>query len=363
MPAVQNTYGSIGNSIAGYYSAMLLSHAKPITVIEKYGQVKNLPKNETKVMQFRRPRPFKNATTPLREGVTPQGQQFGYDELTVVMQQYGDWSGLTDQVTDFNKNAVLSDIGMMQGEQIAATREELTWDIVRSGTGVVYGGNFTARASLDKTAVLNAGKQRQVTTALGNSKAKRLTQVLSSSEDYNTYAIEASYIAITHENLDSTIRELGVRMNSNSRSQFTPTSDYGASMKVTSQYEVGSYEKVRYICTPDHGGWFAAGATCPQGTEQETYYWDNDGKGNAAANNRFNVYPIMFLGRDCFACVPLAGNNKVRPYILNPNVARGGDPIAQRGTIGWKMYWACLRTNELWMRRLEVVASATGMNP
>lgn len=354
--AVQNTYGSIGNSVAGYYSAMLLAHAQPITIIEKYGQVKNLPKNETKVMQFRRPRPFKNATVPLREGVTPQGQQFGYDELTVVIQQYGDWSGLTDQVTDFNKNDVLRDIGMMQGEQIAATREELTWNIVKAGTAVYYGGNFTSRDTLDKTALLNGGKQRQVTTALGNSKAQRLTQILASSEDFNTYAIEASYIAITHENMDSTIRELGVRTNSNSRSQFTPTADYGASTRVTSQYEVGSYEKVRYITSPDHGGWDASGAAVATAADEAIYYWDMDG-----AAKKYNVYPVMYFGRDCFACVPLAGNNRVRPYILNPNVARGGDPIAQRGTIGWKMYWACLRTNETWMRRLEVACAASGV--
>ena len=358
--AATNTYGSIGNATAGWYSAGLLAHAMPIIIIEKFGNVRNLPKNETKVMQLRRPRSFSPATTPLREGVSPQGQMFGYDELTVVLQQYGDWTAITDQVTDFNKNDVLKDILMMQGEQIAETRESLTWDIVRAGTAVTYGGRKTARNLLGYNDTLNAALQRQVTTQLGNSKAKRITQVLSSSEDFNTYAIEACYVAVTHENMDSTIRELGVRANSTSRSQFTPVADYGQSMKVTSNYEVGSFEKVRYICSTDHGGWDAAGKTVvAEGTitvDRLKEDWHTSAP-TGSADHKYDVFPIVVFGRDCFSCVPLAGNNRVRPYILNPNVARGGDPIAQRGSAGWKMYWACLRTNELWMRRVEVACS------
>lgn len=54
----------------------------------------------------------------------------------------------------------------------------------------------------------------------------------------------------------------------------------------------------------------------------------------------------------------LAGSNAVTPMVLNPNVPRGGDPLGQRGTVGWKASHAAVILNDAWMHRLEIAIPA-----
>ena len=348
-----NTYGSIGNSTAGWYSRKLLSHAMPVLILERYGLTKPLPRNETKIIQFRRSKAFTPATNPLTEGVTPTGSDFGYDEVTTAVQQFGDWAPITDHVADTSKDMVLRDMSERQGEQIGETRELLMWDIVRAGTNVAYGGVITARASIDKTAIINSAKQRSQVTMLDQMKAKMFTKVLSGSENYDTYAIEPSYIATCHSNLNPSIRDLEGTVRND---HFVPHSKYGQGMNMSSPRELGAFENTRYVTSPDLPPWYGAGATTATGDLPGWYNTDVSG------TKKYDVYPILFLGRDAFGCIALRGVKQgkkvmgvpVRPAVLQPGVPRGGDPIGQRGSIGWSMWFACVVLNDTWLRRLEV---------
>lgn len=342
-----NTFGDIGNATAGWYVRELLSHAVPIVILDKLGAYKPLPKNETKVIEFRRSIAFEPATTPLVEGVTPDGSEFGYNTLSCQIQQYGDWTEITDVVADTSKDPVLEDILERQVEQVAATRERLDWDIVRAGTSVAYGGNMTARNQLNHTSAMTSKMARQATTNLKNNKAKVFTRILDASPNYQTRAVEAAYVAVCHSNLDSTLRDL--RSEVNQRNTFKVVADYG-NVHPISPFELGSFENARYITSPDLPEWKGAGATATGHTDE---FWNTTISGTA----KFDVYPIVFLGRKAFACIPLKGKRSVRPMILNPNVPRGSDPLGQRGTAAWKMWYACMITNDEWMRRAEVTVN------
>ena len=332
-----NTYGDIGNATAGYYSRKLLRHAMPVIILERYGLTKPMPQNNTKIIQFRRSRPFSPATTPLAEGIPPAGSDFGYDTITVQIQQFGDWTSITDVVADTSKDMVLRDMGVRQGEQIGETREALTWDVVRAGSGVAYGGAITARSSVNNTALLTAAKQREIVAYLDEQKGKKFTEVLKGSTNYETFAIEESYVAVGHTDMKPTVRDL---KGANANDTFTPTARYGASMGVTHPREIGNFEETRYVLSPDLEPFRGAGAATPaDGFKGDTNY---------------DVYPMLFLSRDAYGAIALRGKSAVKPMVLNPNVPRGSDPLGQRGTIGWKMWFACVVLNEAWMRRLEV---------
>ena len=346
-----NTYGSIGNATAGWYSRKLLRHAMPVLILERYGTSKTLPRNETKVIEFRRSKAFTPATLPLTEGVTPSGSDFGYDTITAQIQQYGDWAPITDVIADTSKDQVLRDMSERQGEQIGETRELLMWDIVRAGTNVAYGGVILTRVTIDKTAVLNSAKQRSQVTMLDQLKAKKFTAVLKGSENYETFPIEPSYIAVGHSNLNPTIRDL---KGSNTNDTFVPHSRYGQSMSMSSPREIGAFEDTRYVTSPDLPSFAGAGAACSTGDRPG---WYN-------TNNKYDVYSLLFLGRDAFGCIALRGMKEssgkkvsglpVRPAVLQPGTPRGGDPIGQRGSVGWSMYFACVMLNDTWARRLEI---------
>jgi N4-gp56 family major capsid protein len=71
-----------------------------------------------------------------------------------------------------------------------------------------------------------------------------------------------------------------------------------------------------------------------------------------------DVYPIVIVGKESYGLIPLKGAGAVTPKVLNPDTPRGGDPLGQRGSVGWKAYYVCKVLNEGWMARVEVAASA-----
>lgn len=338
MPTGLNTYGDIGNATAGYYSKKLLAHAQPVIVLERYGMTKPMPKNYTKIIEFRRSKPFAPATVPLTEGTPPSGSDFGYDTISVQIQQYGDWSSITDVVADTSKDMVLRDMSVRQGEQIGETREALTWDVVRAGTGVTYANGETARNALDHDSALGAEECRSVVAQLELQKAKKYTMVLNGSPNYETFAIEPSYVAVGHTDMKPILRDL---KGGNINDTFTPVARYGASQSTSHPREVGNFEDTRFVLSPDLHPFRGHGAT-----DAET--------GLKATGGKADVYPMLFLGRDAWGCIALRGASAVKPMVLNANVPRGSDPLGQRGTIGWKFWFACMVLNEAWMRRLEV---------
>ena len=331
-----HTYGDIGNMTAGYYSRQLLKHAVPVLILERFATRKTLPQRETKVIEFRRSKPFTAATTPLVEGKTPESSDFGYDSVSVQIQQYGDYAEITDVIQDTSKDSVLNDMSERQGEQIGETKEKLMWDVLLAGTSVWYGGSVASRAAVTTTSVLDANAQRRIVSGLHKQKAKHIKTVLGGSEDYETYAVEASYCAITHTDALPTIRDL----KANDNSYFVPTSRYGTGMGTTGPHEKGAFEEVRYICSPDHDGFRGAGAAQSGDTHYKT-------------SGKTDVYAALYLGRDSFGAIVLRGKNAVMPMVLNPGVPRAGDPLGQRGSVGWKMWHACVVLNDAWQSRFE----------
>ena len=331
----------------------------PVLILERFGVSKTLPKNETKIIEFRRSKAFTPATRPLTEGKNPTGSDFGYDQVSVAIQQYGDWAPITDVIQDTSKDMVLRDMSERQGEQIGETRELLMWDIVRAGTSVDWGGAKTSRVGVDKTAGLSHSNQRSATVNLDAMKAKMFTKVLAGSEDYDTYAVEPAYVACCHSDLKPTIRDL---KGTNPNDVFVPVAKYGSHMKLVSPRELGSFEDVRYVTSPDLPPFAGAGATTETA---DVPSWRNT---DVSSTKKYDVYPILYLGRDSFGCIVLrgmrdaqgkrVGSIPVRPAVLRPGVPRGGDQLGLTGSVGWSMYFACVILNDTWMRRVEVACPA-----
>ena len=345
-----NTYGSIGNQTAGWYVRKLLRHAMPVLVLERFAQSHEQPMNETDLMEFRRSQPFSPATIPLTEGVPPRSSDFGYDSVSVKLQQFGDWSEITDRIQDTSKDRVLRDIAVRQGEQIGETMERLTWDVVKAGTNAFYPGTVVnaadtafTRSSVAKEHLLTAGNQRRVTTFLESEKAKMFTEVLAGSEDYETYAIEASFVCVTHTDMAPSIRDL---KGANANDTFVPYSRYGAQMRMVSPRELGSFEDVRYVTSPDLPPFAGAG-----GTAAAT-------DGVRLTGTKVDVYPNLYIGRDAYGCVALRGKKAVKPIVMRPDLPSAADPLGQKGHAGWKTYFGCVILNDAWLCRLETACPA-----
>jgi N4-gp56 family major capsid protein len=309
----------------------MLAHAGPVRVLEKFGMARQMPKNKTQTIKWRRPRVFTAANTPLVEGVTPSATQFSYEDVEATLRQYGQVIEITDVIEDTAEDPVLKDATVQAGENIGRTMESLDWGVLRAGTNVFY-ANGTARTDVNVPISLN--KQRAVIRALKAQKAMKITQILDGSVDFSTRPVEAAFVAVHHTNVEQDVRSLA---------GFTPVAEYG-SRKTVSEYELGSVEDVRYVCSPDLPPFESAGGT-PTGVLSTN-------------TTNADVYPVLYIGKEAYGTVALRGMGAVSPTVLRPGVKDKSDPLGQRGYVGWKTWHVCKILNELWMGRLECAVTS-----
>lgn len=326
------TYGDISQRTAAYAAVDMLAHAEPILVLSKFGQNKPLPKNKADTVKFRRPVPFAVATAPLTEGVTPIAKQMSYEDVTVQIQQYGDVIEITDKVDDLSEDPVLKDASMLAGEQAAETIEMVTYGVLKGGTGVRYANAVGGRSSV--VAAISLNDIRSCVRSLKAMRARPLTSMLSGSPNYATKPIEGGYVAFCHTDVEADLRQL---------TGFTPTVSYGSRQQLCPE-EIGSIENVRFITSPLLSSWADAGGA--KGTKKST------------SGTYADVYPVIFVGKESYGLVPLKGEGSITPTVLNPGKPSKSDPLGQVGYVGWKAYFACVRLNEGWMRRLETAVEA-----
>lgn len=325
------TYGDISQRTAAYAATTMLKHAEPVLVLQKFGAIKEQPRNTANAVKFRRPIPFPAATTPLIEGVTPTAQKIEYEDVPATLSQYGRPIEISDVVYDLAEDPVLKDASELAGEQAANTLEQVTYGVVKAGTSVYY-ANGASRVSVNTAITLN--KQRAVTRFLKAQKAMKLTTMLDASPKYGTKAIEAAYIACTHTDQESDIRNLP---------GFTPVAEYGSRQPV-SEHEIGSVEDCRYVLSADLAPFADAGGTA-------------GGNVVSTSGTSADVYPILYFGKEAFGTVPLKGARAITPMVVNPKPS-AADPMAQRGYVSWKAFFTAVRLNENWMARLEVAATS-----
>lgn len=330
MPQGTTRYGDITPRTAARVERKMLAHQEPHIILSKMGQTRPQPKNATDGVKFRRPVPFVPSTIPLVEGVTPSPDRMAYEDVSAQIKPYGRFTEITDWVDDTHEDPVFSNAGELMAELAAATWEQIVYAAVRGGTNVFY-ANGTARS--DVNTVLTLNKVRAVTTALQAQKAKKITKILAPGPDIGTRSVEAAYVAVGHTNLGPDIRNL---------TGFTKVADY-ANMKAISEHEIGAVEDMRFILSADLAPFTDAGGA--KGSMRST-------TGTSA-----DVYPLIVLGQDCFGQVPLKGMNSLQPMVVNPKPA-AGDPLGQRGTVGFKFGTTAVILNELWLARLEVACTA-----
>ncbi|WP_299392031.1 N4-gp56 family major capsid protein [uncultured Desulfovibrio sp.] len=343
MPPTTAT-GDISYRTAGYVSGELLKRAQPLIVLSRFGQQKPIPRNHGTEIKFRGYLPLDNDPKPLLEGVTPAASTPTFRDVVSRLQQYGDYIEITDVLSDTHEDPLWAEFSDILGEQAAIMLERVIINKLLAGTNVFFAGQTggiqaTTRGGVNEPLTLTM--QRRVTRALKRQEARPITSVVSASANYSTFPIAPSYIAVCHTDVEADIRNMP---------GFVPVEKYG-SYRPVSEGEIGSVENVRYVTTNLMEPWLSEGAAPQAGLPVES----SDG---ACAD----VYPILFLGKNAFGVTPFAADKKtgaspVNIMALNPNTPRGGDPLGQRGSLGWKAYRTAEILYDMWMARVEVAVT------
>lgn len=133
---LQNTTGSSGMSaeMKTFYERRLIDQALPALVHDQFGDSYPIPANNGKIIEFRKYDALPKATTPLTEGVTPEGQALTVTTVTAEVHQYGGWVPLTDmvQMTTIDNNVVQAT--SVLASQSGRTMDTIVRDILAGGT-------------------------------------------------------------------------------------------------------------------------------------------------------------------------------------------------------------------------------------
>jgi N4-gp56 family major capsid protein len=321
-------YGDISPRTAAFAAAEMLRRGLPYLILQPFGQTRPIPQNKSDTIKFRRYEALSLATTPLVEGVTPSGNTLVATDVQSTLQQYGDYVPISDKIADTHEDPVFKEAQGVTGEQAAETVETVLFNILKAGTNVYYATGSTRAATAN---AISLTLQRKVIRGFKRQRAKMITKKQDSSVKFNTENVAKGFIGFIHSDAENDVRAMA---------GFIDVKDYG--QMTPHESEIGAVESARYLTSTIFEAWPDAG-----GINAAMIATTNP----AAA---IDVYPVLYVAADSFALTPLKGKDAIMPMVLNPGVPREGDPLGQRGYVGWKTWFAACILNQVWMARAEV---------
>lgn len=282
------------------YERVLLTNRYPETFYEQCSMKKSLPKNEGTTLNFRRPLKYTvdQSPSPLNEGITPAATAFNFTPVTVIPQQYGQYSAFSDKLIlqgiDDNIEAASKELGQWQG----LTSDVVIRNVAVAGTNVQFQGGKSAITSLDNTCKL---------TVAGIKKAKRTMK------KNNVKPIKGGFYALIADS--DVVGDLKLDPDYNEMVKFAdPT-------KLTNG-ELPTIDGVMIYETNNNYINLGGGASTLVSGIQTT--------GGAA-----DVHYSVMLGEEGLGAIDLQGQ-EVQIYIKLASEGGTFDPLEQRSTVGTK---------------------------
>lgn len=309
-----NTTGSntAGNDLSPemktYYSDYLIDNASPNLVHDQFGQKHPIPKNGGKTIEFRKYSPLPKATTPLTEGVTPDGQPLDVKTITATVSQYGGWIQLPDMLllTAIDNNMVQA--VELLGDQAGRTLDTVTREIINGGTSVQYGeGQVAARNLLTK-------EHKLTVKAIKNAVRFLKTQ--------NAKPIDGSWVGIVHPDVSYDLME---------DPEWKEWSKYTTPEHMFNG-EIGRIAGVRFVETT------------------EAKIFAKAGSGN------IDVYSTLIIGANAYGVTEVSGGG-LETIVKQLGSAGSADPLNQRASAGWKAVKTAERLVEQFMVRIETAST------
>lgn len=309
----QNTTGASGMSaeMKTFYEKRLIDQAEPALVHDQFGDPYPIPANGGKNIEFRKYDSLPKATTPLTEGVTPDGQTMNVSTVTAEVKQYGGWVPITDtlQLAAIDNNIVQAT--KIIASQAGRTLDTIVRDVLAGGTNVIYapkigeGGAETAvtsRATLDATCQLTSDLIARAATQL---------------KAMNADPIGTSFVGIIHPYVAYDLRRDPDWIDVHKYAQ--PDEIYNG--------EIGTLHGVRFVETSEAKIWKGTG--CPAGLA---------------------VFSTLILGAHAYGSTEIEGGGL--EHIVK-QLGYGDDPLNQRASVGWKAHKTAERLVEQYMVRIE----------
>lgn len=310
-PGHTTATGGLSVTMKTFYQRNLLENAEPRLVHGQFGKEYDLPKGGGKTMEWRKWTPLASVSSALTEGAPGSEGSFAYTNVTVTVAQYGAWLSGTDMVMLTTFDDLLNDVTEAQGAQAGRSLEEITRDVLVTGTTVRYADGVAGRASV---AIANKIDNDELLIA-------RRTLLTNLAEPFDG----ETYPAIIHP-----FTELDLFKDASIVAAFNAGDKGGERLF---RGEIGTYLGLRFV----------------RSTTAKVF--------TGAGSGGINVYATLFFGKNAYGITRLTGQNTVE-HIFHGIGDGSGDPLNQYWTSGWKVSHATKILQENYMLRLEHAATA-----
>ena len=295
------TQSSMSPTMKTFYDTALLENSRETNVFSQFA--KKQPMKGGKV-EWRKFDKFAKATTPIQEGVIPTGSDFGMTKIEAEINQYGDYTTVSDRLRMEAYDDVIFAATEEMGAAMGETRGVLTRNAIDQGNSVWYAGNKTARSQLTAADVMTPTLVNKAATWLKKNGVPK---------------IDGSYIAFIHPCVAEDLRE----------SDGWKDAHKYAAVKELFNGEIGELHGVRFVLT-------------------------NEARITQDGADGVSVFHTLFFGKDAYGEPEPEGEGQ--EMIVKPASVIGG-PLEQYSTIGYKFCHAAKILYEERILRMETSSS------
>ena len=279
-----------------FYDMTLIDEASANLVHDQFGQKRPIPANGGKTIEFRKFSPLPKATTPLTEGVTPDGKSLTVTALTSTVAQYGDYITQSDVLELTSLDNTILEATKLLGKQAGSTLDTIVRDKLVAGTNVTYCPKVAADGT--ETAVT----QRSGLDGTCKLTVKVIQKTVAKLRGQNAPTIGGKYVAIIHPYVAYDLMRDPEWIDAHKYAN--PTNLY--------EGEIGEIAGVRFVQT----------------TEAKIF----DG----------GVFATLIFGEGAYGVTEISGGG-LQTIVKQKGSAGTADPLDQRSSVGWK----AIKTAEL----------------
>lgn len=324
-----------------------LKRAENIMILGSFGDTREHPLNRTDTVVYRRIKAFQAGsnevsvinpgTLETTEGVTPNAHTVDFVDVSVTLKQFAVLYKFSSKFQLTYEDKVVPEMADLVGDAIGLCAEMVCYGQMKAGTNVIY-ANGSSRSAVNS--IITLDKLRAAARTLMSNLGKKVTKKIAPGGNYDTTAVESSYLVFYHTDGSSDVRDLA---------NFNPVVKYGSSMKPAHAEEIGACEEFRFIPSPHFTPYADSGGLAATNTTKSTTGTNSD------------VYPFIVMAQDAVGHISLKGRgpkNGVNATILNSWQIDSNNPVGMFGFVGASIWYNSVRLNENWMTRIEAAVSA-----
>lgn len=305
--------GGLSPQARRFHEKQLLARAVPQFVYMKYAKVKGIPERGGINIQFRRFERITTSTTALTEGTPPSETQGTFVEVNFTVNQYGQFSRLSDVNIRQSQDDLMSEYSTNYGDAAADALDQLMREAIVGGTNVQYASTAGSRGGVGSGSYLTPAEIREAVRTLSRNNAPKVTST-------------GRYVAVTHP--DARFDFMG---ETDAVNAYQYASNRGDNNPLFTG-ELADWMGVRFEVT----------------TQAKIF--------SSAGLSGADVYATLVTGQDSYGATKFDAQGMA--IIVKPLGSAGAnDPLNQFATVGWKASWGGGILDQTRLVRIEHVTS------